>query len=103
MGVHPPAVEDALRIELALALLVDLHERGRERLKNPDRLVAAAKERGVAPRPLRRLADGARVRARAEPAPRPAPLAERRPGKPAGRGPRRNRGARQRPARPAER
>src|SRR2546430_2505309 len=103
LRVHPPAVEDALRIELPLELLVDLHEGRGERLKNADRLVAAAEERGVTARPFRRIADGARVGARAEPAQRPAPLDERLPGKLEGRRGRRNRDAPQRRAVPEKR
>src|SRR5438552_8025244 len=103
LRVHPPAVEDALRIELPLELLVDLHEGRGERLKNADRLVAAAKQRGVAARPFRRIADGARVGARAKPAQRPAPLDERLPGKLEGRRGRRKRNAPQRRAVPEKR
>src|SRR2546430_7754665 len=103
LRVHPPAVEDALRIELPLELLVDLHEGRGERLKNADRLVAAAEERGVTARPFRRIADGARVGARAEPAQRPAPLDERLPGKLEGRRGRRNRDAPQPRAVPEKR
>src|SRR5207245_6606681 len=94
---------NSLRIELALELFVDLHERRGERLKNPDRFVAPAKQRGVAPRALRRIADGARVRARAKPAQRPAPLDERLPGKLERRRGRRNRDAPQRRAVPEKR
>src|SRR5580765_408228 len=72
--VHAAAVEDALRIELALELLVYLHERRRKRLKHPDRLVAAPKERSVPAGALRRLANGARVGVRMQPAQGPAPL-----------------------------
>src|ERR1041384_69010 len=103
LRVHPPAVEDALRIELPLELLVDLHEGRGERLKNADRFVAAAKQRGVTARPFRRIADGARVGARAKPAQRSAPLDERLPGKLEGRRGRRNRDAPQRRVVPEKR
>src|SRR5882672_9699938 len=56
---------------------MDLHEPLRKRLKHADRLVAAAKQRGVAAHALRRFADGASVGLRAEPAQRSAPLDER--------------------------
>src|SRR5712692_332904 len=80
-----------------------LHEDRGERLKNADRFVAAAKERGVAPRPPRRVTDGTRVGARAKPAQRPAPLDERLPGKLEGRRGRRNRNAPQRHVVPEKR
>src|SRR6266571_5984215 len=74
LRIHAPAVEDALRVELALELPVYLHERRRKRLENAHRLVAAAEQRRVAARALRRLAHGARVGVREKPAQRPAPL-----------------------------
>src|SRR5467141_3861374 len=100
LRIHAAAVENSVRIELAFELFVDLHEGRPEGLKNADRLVAAAKQRGVAPRSFRRITDGARVRARAKPAQRPAPLDERLPGKLEGRRGRRNRDAPQRRAVP---
>src|SRR5229473_1692258 len=103
LRVHPPAVEDAVRIELALELSMGLHEHRRKRLKHADRLVAAAKERGVAARALRRFADGAGVGLRAKPAQRSAPLDERLAGKLERRRSRRNRDAPQRRVVPEKR
>src|SRR6267378_921104 len=58
LRIHAAAVENSLRIELALELPVDLHEGRPEGLKNADRLVASAKQRGVAARSFHRIADG---------------------------------------------
>src|SRR5206468_1283264 len=101
--IHAAAVENPQRIELALELPVDLHEGRPEGLKNADRFVASAKQRGVAARSFRRIADGARVGARAKPAQRPAPLDERLPGKLEGRSGRRHRNAPQRRVVPEKR
>src|SRR5258708_9330585 len=82
---------------------MDLHEHRRKRLKHADRLVAAAKERGVAARALRRFADGASVGLRAKPAQRSAPLDERLARKLERRRSRRNRDAPQRRVPPEKR
>src|ERR1700720_1733234 len=82
---------------------MDLHELRRKRLKHADRLVAAAKQRGVAARALRRFADGAGVGLRAKPAQRSAPLDERLAGELERRRSRRNRDAPQRRVVPEKR
>src|SRR5258707_4020468 len=82
---------------------MDLHEHRRKRLKHADRLVAAAKQRSVAARALRRFADGASVGLRAKPAQRSTPLDERLAGELQRRRSRRNRDAPQRRVVPEKR
>src|SRR5258707_464035 len=90
-------------MEPALELPMDFHAPRRKRLKHAHRLVAAAKQRGVAARALRRFADGASVGLRAKPAQRSAPLDERLAGELERRRSRRNRDAPQRRVVPEKR
>src|SRR5260221_13111723 len=69
-------MEDSRGIERIHQAPVDLHERSRQRLEYPDRLVAAAEERRMAAEALRGRADVHRIEVPAHPSQSPAPLDE---------------------------